>query len=703
MKLSKLVSRQIPAFIREEHPLFVKFIQKYYEFVEQNGFVDKDLSTSSQLQVLLEAIANEVAYSVPESISDQTFFLQRVKDVYLAKGSEESFRFLFRALFNKEIEFFYPSSTILRTSDGNWKQDYSIFVRVIVGNPFASVKNRVDVLSSGTKVELSVLKVEERTELGYLFESLDLGFVRELGYTTEDVDTIMDVGYIESSFADSVFEVFIDRDFYGTFKEDDVVVTTDDTGNVFVGYIVSTTAKLKVFNKGLGFRVGDLIPITTQTGNGTVLKVSSISTNGKVETVDFLKFGYEYARPIVISATSDGQVKLVIEERAKNDDDPDFVTQAEFEDLTAGHISRGYSVRDVDYALDDGCVLTCTILNGGQNYTEATVTFSDPEDGITAEGYAIINYEVLKELSGLIICNLDYDTSTPANVVVGVNTKFQTEVSVGDLIRCPSGILGKVSSIQSNIRLTLDRTPVVSTNRTLAQVISGYISDIVITKPGFNYTTSPIVTIDGDGTDAEVVAYTGYDIFWDINYCGTLESRFSYNRVKSIPGDAEKALIRLYPGPVAKYPGYYDGNLGFLSDDIYLQDGKYYQEFSYVIKSDVPKQQYDSYIRTTVHPTGKLLFGEYTIDNRISIDNNIDIEKIIKSKYTTYAIFDSVGGVDSFEFTDVTYSHVENVVDNLSAMDYGVLVNNPYTVPNVSYTDKMWMDYTIGDIPINID
>ena len=347
--------------------------------------------------------------------------------------------------------------------------------------------------------------------------------------------------------------------------------------------------------------------------------------------------------------------------------------------------------------------MTCTVINGGQNYSQATVTFSDPEDGITAEGNAIINYEVLKELSGLIVCNLDYDTVTPANVVKGVNTKFQTEVSVGDLVRCPSGILGKVASIQSNLQFTLDRNPTISTNRTLAQVISGYVSDIVITKPGFNYTTAPIVTIDGDGTGADAVAFTGYDIFWDINYCGTLESRFSYNRVKSIPGDAEKALIRLYPGPVARYSGYYDGNLGFLSDDIYLQDGKYYQEFSYVIKSDVTKQAYDSYIRTTAHPAGKLLFGEYTIDNRISIDSNIDIEKIIKTKYTTYAIFDSVGGIDNFEFTDVAYSHVENVVDNLSAMDYGTLANNPYTVPNVSYTDKMWIDYTIGDIPINID
>ena len=34
-KVSILINDQLPRFIREEHPIFVEFLQKYYEFLEQ--------------------------------------------------------------------------------------------------------------------------------------------------------------------------------------------------------------------------------------------------------------------------------------------------------------------------------------------------------------------------------------------------------------------------------------------------------------------------------------------------------------------------------------------------------------------------------------------------------------------------------------------------------------------------------------------
>ena len=36
-KISTLVEYQLPQFIRDEHPVFVEFLQKYYEFLEQPG------------------------------------------------------------------------------------------------------------------------------------------------------------------------------------------------------------------------------------------------------------------------------------------------------------------------------------------------------------------------------------------------------------------------------------------------------------------------------------------------------------------------------------------------------------------------------------------------------------------------------------------------------------------------------------------
>ena len=48
-KTSLLVNRQVPEFIREEHPLFISFLEAYYEFLEnKQGTQKNDLTTKSK-------------------------------------------------------------------------------------------------------------------------------------------------------------------------------------------------------------------------------------------------------------------------------------------------------------------------------------------------------------------------------------------------------------------------------------------------------------------------------------------------------------------------------------------------------------------------------------------------------------------------------------------------------------------------------
>jgi len=82
-----------------------------------------------------------------------------------------------------------------------------------------------------------------------------------------------------------------------------------------------------------------------------------------------------------------------------------------------------------------------------------------------------------------------------------------------------------------------------------------------------------------------------------------------------------RAIIRFTNSPLSKYAGLYSTNNGFLSDAIYLQDNRYYQKFSYVIRSS---EQYDSYkniVRKTVHPTGFEFFGQYEINNVFDVSS----------------------------------------------------------------------------------
>jgi hypothetical protein len=132
-KISLLVNRQLPEFVREEYPLFQSFLEAYYEFLE-NKVEDKkndQTNISRRLQNVSDVdlslaefesnFLNTFASFFPKQTSvDKEFLIKNVLPFYLAKGSERSFKFLFRALFNKEINFKRLSENIIRASDGEW-------------------------------------------------------------------------------------------------------------------------------------------------------------------------------------------------------------------------------------------------------------------------------------------------------------------------------------------------------------------------------------------------------------------------------------------------------------------------------------------------------------------------------------------------------------------------------------------------------
>lgn len=55
--------------------------------------------------------------------------------------------------------------------------------------------------------------------------------------------------------------------------------------------------------------------------------------------------------------------------------------------------------------------------------------------------------------------------------------------------------------------------------------------------------------------------------------------------------------------------GYYNSTRGFLSDSKYIQDGEYYQEYSYEIQSSMPFETYSNLLKEVLHVAGTKVFG----------------------------------------------------------------------------------------------
>ena len=155
--VASLVKSQLPEFVREDYQTFVAFVEAYYEYIQNN---ELDLKTIRDIDTTLESFIryfkSELAPNLPYSSVDTRFLLKNMKSQYLAKGSESSIKLLFKILYDKEVSVAYPSTQVLRASDGKWNQDVSIFAKIISGSPDDVVGKLVDVVTPNKIIRVLV-------------------------------------------------------------------------------------------------------------------------------------------------------------------------------------------------------------------------------------------------------------------------------------------------------------------------------------------------------------------------------------------------------------------------------------------------------------------------------------------------------------------------------------------------------------------
>ena len=66
---------------------------------------------------------------------DQVKFIRQIKDFYRTKGTEESYRILFRVLYGEEVNIIKPSDFLIKPSDADYGFGQDFVVRSIEGNP----------------------------------------------------------------------------------------------------------------------------------------------------------------------------------------------------------------------------------------------------------------------------------------------------------------------------------------------------------------------------------------------------------------------------------------------------------------------------------------------------------------------------------------------------------------------------------------
>jgi len=267
--ISTIVARQLPEFIRDEYPSFVSFVEAYYAYLDANyngrnieDYRNLDETVDSFIQQFKNELNVLAEQSFPNyaNLNEKETIIRKAKQYFSAKGSEAAYKFLFRALYGKEIEVYYPSEAMLRASDGKWQQDLSFYVSVTSGDALSIVGKEVNVYNSD----------------GLLI-------------TTTFVERVILV-------SSGIYEVFVQR-YYGS-------VSIGDTlrySTTFVGTLLGTIVRSEILNAGANFTVGQIFDIDSSEGSGAKIKITQVSSLGAIQKYKIIAFGYGYVNNFTIN------------------------------------------------------------------------------------------------------------------------------------------------------------------------------------------------------------------------------------------------------------------------------------------------------------------------------------------------------------------------------------------------------------------
>lgn len=257
-KLHLIVRDQFPDFIREDYPLFVAFVEAYYKWLDEQsvGSIETVADLDKTPQQFVQYFKTQLdAYGIFNTTTFNPLYLQKIKEIYNSKGSEQSLVNILRLTHNADTIISYPSDYILRASDGKWEQESFFAIQYVYGS----------VPDSAIECFIKYDNVDVRLEISHL----------------EQISTSTTRVYFKLRYD---LKVSVDQFvyFYGS-----------DRNIQYVGKIVRIPVSISILKGGKDWQLGQVIVIPGTTSD-TVARVSEVDADGGIVSVEILQYGYEH-------------------------------------------------------------------------------------------------------------------------------------------------------------------------------------------------------------------------------------------------------------------------------------------------------------------------------------------------------------------------------------------------------------------------
>lgn len=273
---------KLPQFIQDDYKTFSRFIEAYYEWLHKSNnpiyapfssefFADID----STPEIFLSSFRTQYLNDFPDNIfelggaKNLRTLVKNIKQFYRSKGSEKSFRFLFRLLYNTYVDFYYPKTDLIKASGNLWVENVGIKVKNIDVNVSFNLKNAVVYQVTGNIKTTSarVLSVNVQKEKNQSIIELFLANI---------------VGVFDQN-----------KPVYSDINIDGQIKTVEMD-------LLPVVTSINITGKGL--KVGDKIYIkpetestATETGSSFFAIVTDVGLKGNVKQINIINSGYNYS------------------------------------------------------------------------------------------------------------------------------------------------------------------------------------------------------------------------------------------------------------------------------------------------------------------------------------------------------------------------------------------------------------------------
>lgn len=677
-KISNLISSQVPFFVRDDHTTFVRFLEAYYEFLEQedqvvnsikqvNTYYDVDLTIDDFSAYLYKTFLKLIPEDV---IVDKDLILKNIKDFYRARGTEKAARFFMRALFGEEIDFYYPKKDILKASDGKWYIQKSLrvndtMVESVADDSLTALEHFIGIQIRGSSSNTTALveRVDRFYEQGTLIDEL---VISNIDGTFENGETVS-----------------------GSWN--DVESVKSISANIFSGILNTIT----IVNGGTGYSVGNPVILLSNTGSGACAYIAQVST-GNISALTIYQSmsgaGYQNTDNVVAfgggGSGFSGYVSLV-------------------------DTSEQYHPNTYNLAFSSISLEANTLIGNGK-YSNLNSSLTDPANNWMANSMSYWDYTNTGPVLLLTIGSAGSGYTSEPSLSVSANSRIKalgilgrmeiydggSGYAKGNKIEFLNVFGGYGSGASGNVKN-------VDGSGTITEVEFEEVPGHVTGGSGFNQLLLPVANVissTGTGANIGVTAILGSGAVLQTanSSIGAIEriiitSRGTNYEDASVDltgyGDGNANANASIITGVYTYPGRFLNDDGMLSSYNFLENRDYYQNFSYVIKIKKDINKYRSAAMALIHPAGMKMFGEYTsVDQLESFEPGSDTAAANRYKYTTHTYTKINGATSSSNTINISYtshglSKNANVYLEFRSGGYNNVANGIYLVTNSTNTN----------------